>query len=90
MINMTRDNLLIAEVAKEKKDDVSEGGIILKAASESNKSAPQGLVIAVGPDVEYIKPNDVVWVNWKDGVPIDVQDRQAVILPLDAVLATAS
>ena len=87
---MTRDNLLIAEVATEKKDTMSEGGIILKAESEKNKSAPQGLVIAVGPDVKYIQPNDVVWVNWKDGVPVDVQDRQAVILPLDAVLATAS
>lgn len=90
MIKMTRDHLLIAEVAKEKKDSVSEGGIILKAETESNKSAPQGLVIAVGPDVKYITPNDVVWVNWANGVPVDVNDRQAVILPLDAVLAVAS
>tara|TARA_B100000497_G_C7584821_1_gene351919 strand:+ start:665 stop:937 length:273 start_codon:yes stop_codon:yes gene_type:complete len=90
MIKMTRDHLLIAEVAKEKKDNMSEGGIILKAEAESNKSAPQGLVIAVGPDVKYITPNDVVWVNWANGVPVDVDDRQAVILPLDAVLAVAS
>jgi co-chaperonin GroES (HSP10) len=86
MINMTRDNLLIAEVAKEKKDNLSEGGIILKAETVSNKSAPQGLVIAVGPDVQYIKPNDVVWCNWANGVPVDVLDQQAVILPLEAVL----
>ena len=90
MIKMTRDHLLIAEVAKEKKDNRREGGIILKAEAESNKSAPQGLVIAVGPDVKYITPNDVVWVNWANGVPVDVDDRQAIILPLDAVLAVAS
>ncbi len=90
MIKMTRDNLLIAEIAKEKKDDVSEGGIILKSAAEDNKSAPKGLVIAVGPDVKYITPNDVVYVNWSNGVPVDVEDRQAIILPLEAVLAVTS
>lgn len=87
MIKMTRDNILVAEVAQEKKDETSEGGIIISASAEKSKAAPQGMVIAVGPDVKYINPNDVVWVNWKDGVPVEVSDKQAVILPLEAVLA---
>ena len=90
MIEMTRDNLLIAEVETQKKDETTASGIIISAKAEKSKASPQGLVIAVGPDVKYIKPNDVVWVNWKDGVPVEVEDNVAVILPLDQVLAVAS
>ena len=90
MIECTRDNILVAEMkGKEKKETKSEGGIILSAQSDNTKpgSAP-ALVINVGPDVKYINPNDVVFVDWSKGLIVDVdQDRQGVILPLEAVKA---
>tara|TARA_R100000084_G_C4518788_1_gene85877 strand:+ start:194 stop:469 length:276 start_codon:yes stop_codon:yes gene_type:complete len=86
----TRDNILVAELkGKEKKERQTEGGIILSADVDDSKpgSAP-GMVISVGPDVEYIKPNDVVFVDWSQGLVVDVEDDlQGVILPLEAVKA---
>lgn len=86
----TRDNILVAEMkGKEKKEKTTEGGIILSADVDDTKpgSAP-ALVIAVGPDVSYIVPNDVVYVDWSKGLIVDVdEERQGVILPLEAVKA---
>ena len=49
------------------------------------------MVINVGPDVSYIKPNDIVYVDWSKGLVVDVDDDlQGVILPLDAVKAVKS
>ncbi len=90
MIECTRDNLLIAELkGKEKKETTTEGGIILSADVDDSKPAPPpGLVINVGPDVKYIKSNDIVFVDWSKGIVVDVDDdRQGVIIPLEAVKA---
>ena len=75
--------------ANEKKETTTEGGIILSADVDDSKPAPPpGLVINVGPDVKYINPNDIVFVDWSKGIVVDVDDqRQGVIIPLDAVKA---
>ena len=50
-------------------------------------SAP-AMVLNVGPDVQYININDVVFVDWSKGLIVDIdQDQQGVIIPLDAVKA---
>ena len=89
----TRDNILVAEMAvKEKKEKTTEAGIILTADSDDSKpgSAP-AMVINVGPDVSYIKPNDIVFFDWSKGLIVDVEDDlQGVILPFDAVKAVKS
>jgi len=90
MIECTRDNLLVAELkGKEKKEKTTDGGIILSADVDDSKPAPPpGLVINVGPDVKYIKSNDIVFVDWSKGIVVDVDDdRQGVIIPLEAVKA---
>jgi len=93
MIECTRDNILVAEMkGKEKKESKSEGGIILSAQSDTTKpgSAP-AYVINVGPDVKYIKPKDVIYVDWSKGLIIDIDDEsQGVIIPLDAVKAVSN
>jgi len=86
----TRDNILVAEMkGKEKKEKTTDGGIILSADVDDSKPAPPpGLVINVGPDVKYIKSNDIVFVDWSKGIVVDVDDdRQGVIIPLEAVKA---
>ena len=89
----TRDNILVAEMeAKTKKEKTTKAGIILSADADDSKpgSAP-AMVINVGPDVSYIKPNDIVFVDWSKGLIVDVEDDlQGVILPLDAVKAVKS
>jgi co-chaperonin GroES (HSP10) len=93
MIECTRDNLLVAEMkGKEKKESKSEGGIILSAQSDTTKpgSVP-GYVINVGPDVKYIKPKDIIYVDWSKGLVIDIDDEsQGVIIPLEAVKAVSN
>ena len=90
MIECTCDNLLVAELkGKEKKETKSEGGIILSAQSDTTKpgSAP-AMVLNVGPDVKYINKDDVVFVDWSKGLIVDIdQERQGVIIPLEAVKA---
>jgi co-chaperonin GroES (HSP10) len=89
----TRDNILVAEMEqKTKKERTTESGIILSADADDSKpgSAP-AMVINVGPDVKYIKANDIVFVDWSKGLIVDVDDDlQGVILPLDAVKAVKS
>ncbi|MDA9002838.1 MAG: hypothetical protein ACKVJK_14785 [Methylophagaceae bacterium] len=86
----TRDNILVAEMkGKVKKETTTEAGIILSADVDDTKPAgAPALVITVGPDVEGIVPNDVVFVDWSKGLIVDVdEDRQGVILPLEAIKA---
>ena len=89
-IQCTCDNLLVAELkGKKKKEKTTEGGIILSADVDDRKpgSVP-AMVINVGPDISYIKPNDVVFVDWSKGLVVDVDDDlQGVVIPLDAVKA---
>ena len=66
----TRDNILVAEMkGKVKKETTTEAGIILSADVDDTKPAgAPALVITVGPDVEGIVPNDVVFVDWSKGL----------------------
>ena len=82
------DKIVVKPIKKED-DHITEGGIILSADVDDNKpgSAP-ALVINVGPEVTGIAPNDVIYVDWSKGLIVDVdEERQGVILPLEAVKA---
>ena len=82
------DKIVVKPIKKED-NHITEGGIILSADVDDTKPAPPpGLVINVGPDVKYINSNDIVFVDWSKGIVVDVDDdRQGVIIPLEAVKA---
>lgn len=87
-IAMMNDNVLVAELAQEK-EETTEAGIILTKSAKKDDAPPQGMIIAVGPEVDsaLIKPQALAWCNWKEGTIVDVDGKQAVILPSSAILA---
>ena len=77
------NNILIAPVkAKEK----SEGGIIVP--NPTGNHVNQGGVLAIGPDVEKVKVNDVVVLSEYMGVPFSTQGMDCFIVGEDEVLGT--
>lgn len=77
----TFNNVLLREIKKEMKTD---GGIILTRDVETGH-AP-ALVEAVGPECKYVKPGDIVYVNWKESLPVTTDGVQGVLISEENVL----
>jgi len=82
-MRMLGTNVLIAETKKEEK---TQGGIILTGGPVSKASQP-GLVLAVGPDVVGLEAGDRCFLQWEKAMPIDHDNKQAVIVQLEFVRA---
>ena len=82
MIEMIGSNVLVTEAGEEK---VSAGGIILQG--QVSKAAKPGLVLACGPEATHLKAGDRVFLKWSEGMPVDVDGKQAVILDMQNILA---
>ena len=75
-----RDNVLVAEL-KNKQETAS--GIIL--TSDQGK-AQNALVVGVGPEVKYLKIQDVVIPDWGKGQVCTVDGVQCVLLKEEDIL----
>lgn len=89
-IIMTNDNVLVAEVAAQKKEEKTASGIILTGVQPTVATSPQGMIIAVGPQVVDLKAGDLVYCDWTKGIAVDVEDKQAKILEESAIKAVVS
>lgn len=74
-MRMLRDNVLVQEIDTSEKQ--TAGGIILTSPQESKGSKP-AFVIAVGPEVQFVKPCDQVFLDWSNGTVVEVEGKQAV------------
>ena len=74
-MRMLRDNVLVQEIDTSEKE--SAGGIILTSPQES-KGAKPAFVIAVGPDVQFVKPCDQVFLDWTQGTMVEAEGNQCV------------
>ncbi len=74
-MRMLRDNVLVQEIDTSEKQ--TAGGIILTSPQESKGSKP-AFVIAVGPEVQFVKPCDQVFLDWTQGTVVEVEGKQAV------------
>ena len=74
-MRMLRDNVLVQEISSKEKE--TAGGIILTAPLD-NKGATPAYVVTVGPDVQFVKAGDHVFLDWKHGTAVDIDDTQAV------------
>lgn len=75
--------ILAAEIKKERK---SESGIILEGVN-SVKETAAAQVLAVGPDVNGIAVNDVVYLDWAKTKLVVVDGAQRVIVDEEDVMA---
>ncbi len=82
-IKPTRKNILIAEIARETK---SVGGIIIEGARSTNDHQ-MARALAIGPEVEFVKVDDELLVDWAKGAVISVDGVQRVLISEDNVIA---
>jgi co-chaperonin GroES (HSP10) len=81
-MNPTKRNVLVVDAGEDTK--TTAGGIILQTTVETG-SKP-GFVLAVGPQVECVKPKDRVALDWGKGMPITVKGEKAILINEDFIL----
>lgn len=80
----TFDNVYLHEI---KKDLKTESGLILQSDVETgNKPAK---VVAVGPEVKYVKEGDTVYANWQTAVAVTHDGVQGVLIKEENILGVA-
>lgn len=78
----TFDRLLIRR--GKKPTETKEGIHIPDQAKDTVRDA---VVIAVGPDVKYVKPGDKIFTALRPGTPVEIEDETLyIILESDAFL----
>ena len=82
-VTPTRKNILIAQVARQ---TTTSSGIIIESARSvlDNETAR---VLAVGPEVEFVKVGDELLVDWAKGQVIQVDGEQRLIINEKDVVA---
>jgi len=67
---------------EDKKENKTQGGLIL---TEGTGESPTATVIAVGPDVKYVKVGDTIIVA--SGQKTIIEDREGIMTNEDEVIA---
>lgn len=80
---MLGDQVLVAAAPKEK---TTAGGIILSADVKQTASEP-GLVLSIGPEVTTLVPQDTVYLQWNEAMPVRIQGQDAVIISAEHIKA---
>ena len=82
-IKPTRKNIVIAEIARQ---TVSSGGIIIEGARSTNDHQ-MARALSIGPEVEFVKVNDELMVDWGKAQPVTIDGNQRAIISEDNVIA---
>ena len=77
-----RNNVVIAQREKQK---TTESGIILTEAVETGVG--DGVVVAVGPEVQYVEVGQSVIPDWSKGRSVTIGDIQSVVISEEDILA---
>ena len=68
-------NFVLLTQIEDDKEIKTEGGLILTRSQDAGTKP--GTVEAVGPDVVDVKVGDVVYVQWKDALPVTYNNKLA-------------
>lgn len=74
-INPTYDHVVVAESELQQ---TTKGGIFI--ASGADTGLKPGLVKAVGPDVDIVKPGDKIYLPWSDAKPLTIDGEKLAII----------
>jgi co-chaperonin GroES (HSP10) len=80
-LKVLRDNVLVAEKKKENK---TESGLILQGDISGDTKI--GVVLAVGPDVKYVKIGDNVIPEWANGRMAQFDGMQGVVFKEENIM----
>lgn len=83
---MIGEQVLIAAAPKE---TTTEGGIILSSDVKKTASEP-GVVLAIGPEVTTVAPQDTVYLQWSESMPVRIKGQDAVIISAEHIKAVIS
>lgn len=81
MLRPIKNNIIVELIEKEK---VSAGGIVLQSADREEVS--KGLVLAIGPNVEYIKVGELVLPNWNRAQKSKFDDKEFYVISEDEIV----
>jgi chaperonin GroES len=81
MLRPIKNNIIVELIEKEK---ISAGGIVLQSADREEVS--KGLVLAIGPNVEYIKVGELVLPNWNRAQKSKFDDKEFYVISEDEIV----
>jgi co-chaperonin GroES (HSP10) len=73
-------------VAENKREKVTEGGIIIEGRDASGESK-SGTVLAIGPEVTLVKVGDKILLEWNKAMICNVDGAQRVMIDEDNIVA---
>jgi len=76
-----KNYVVVADAGEDTK--TTAAGIILTESIETG-SKP-GFVVAVGPDVQNIKPTDRIALDWGKGMPITLNGEKVILVSEDFI-----
>lgn len=81
-MKMIGTNVLVTEATKEME---TASGIIL--TGDTSKGSKPALVLDPGPEADYLKKGDRVFLDWTKVLPIDVDGKAAAIVDMEFIKA---
>jgi chaperonin GroES len=81
---------VMVQVARAEGERRSRAGILIPATADVSRRLAWAETVAVGPHVRAVKPGDKVLFNPEDGLEVEVQGEEYVILRERDVHAMAS
>src|SRR5213595_3353998 len=88
-IRMVADRLLVVE-SKEAGERKSRAGILIPATADVSRRLVWAEVVAVGPTVRTVEPDDAVLFSPESGFEVEIQGEEYLILRERDVHAVAS
>ena len=77
-----KDRVLVAE---NKRDNVTDSGIILEGAGFDQSKT--GTVLAIGPEVTDVQVGDVIYLEWNKASVVKIGDAQRVMVKQENIVA---
>ena len=81
MIKPLKKNVLVVRL---KKKTTTAAGIILQSDHDGNVDRAQ--VIATGPEVTQVKPDDIVFCDWNKANPVTIDDVPHYVVSEDNIV----
>ena len=81
MIKPIKKNVVVVRL---KKKTTTESGIILQSDHDGNVDKSQ--VMAIGPEVTMVKPDDIIFIDWNKAAPFSFNDVPHYVISEDNIV----
>lgn len=82
-----KGSYILAKAEELEKEEESAGGIVIPKYNRSSMERPtSGTVVEVGPEVEDIKPTNFILWPMTDGIDLEFDDGEFILLRYESVI----